>query len=182
MPATKKPKRERQHDNVQHGMFLCDVNREPNGRLSRFAGLKCHRAHRFSRREQWQRYRNLIKAARRRLDADCEFNLRRLAPGLQISASFPEMHAYEIPISPPLASSRFQMAIWPFWVRLQCQPRQQRDNAMSLLSEPKPPLNSAIGFAMPVASPPNSCPTSSAQTCRRFPSAGQNARPPASNG
>jgi len=26
---------ERQHDNVRHGMFLCDVNREPNGRLSR---------------------------------------------------------------------------------------------------------------------------------------------------
>ena len=30
MPATKKPRAERQHDNVQHGMFLCDVNRGPN--------------------------------------------------------------------------------------------------------------------------------------------------------
>jgi hypothetical protein len=26
---------ERQHDDVQHGMFLCDVNREPKIRLSR---------------------------------------------------------------------------------------------------------------------------------------------------
>jgi hypothetical protein len=25
---------ERQHDNVEHGMFLCDVNRGPNGRLA----------------------------------------------------------------------------------------------------------------------------------------------------
>ena len=29
--------RERQHDNVQHGMFLCDMNRGPNGR-PRFDG------------------------------------------------------------------------------------------------------------------------------------------------
>jgi hypothetical protein len=27
----------RQHDNVQHGMFLCDMNRGPNGR-PRFDG------------------------------------------------------------------------------------------------------------------------------------------------
>src|SRR6185312_8092260 len=26
---------ERQHDDVQHGMFLCDMNREPKVRLSR---------------------------------------------------------------------------------------------------------------------------------------------------
>ena len=38
MPATKKPSAKRQHDNVQHGMFLCDMNREPKVRLSRFAG------------------------------------------------------------------------------------------------------------------------------------------------
>jgi hypothetical protein len=24
----------RQHDNVQHGMFLCEMNRGPNGRLA----------------------------------------------------------------------------------------------------------------------------------------------------
>src|SRR6188768_37551 len=52
---------ERQHDDVHHGMFLCDVKRDPKVRLSRFAGLKCHRAHRFSRRSNEQSYRNLIK-------------------------------------------------------------------------------------------------------------------------
>jgi len=55
--------RERQHDNVQHGMFLYVVNCEPNGRFSRFARLRCHQAHRFSRGAQWRRYRNLIKIA-----------------------------------------------------------------------------------------------------------------------
>ena len=54
---------ERQHDNVQHGMFLCDVNRGPDAR-PRFERLKCHRAHRFSRWKLRQRYRNLISARR----------------------------------------------------------------------------------------------------------------------
>src|SRR5260221_11313135 len=62
-----KSEAERQHENVQHGMFLCDGIAsatgiaKPNQRLSRLMAVKCHRAHRFSRREEWGRYRNLIK-------------------------------------------------------------------------------------------------------------------------
>src|SRR6185436_20081986 len=51
------------HENVQHGNV--PVRREPRAerRRSRLPGLKCHRPHRFSRREGWRRYRNLIKIA-----------------------------------------------------------------------------------------------------------------------
>ena len=52
---------ERQHDNVHHGMFLCDPSREAEQTAVALAGLRCHPTHRFSRREQRRRYRNLIK-------------------------------------------------------------------------------------------------------------------------
>src|SRR3954471_9320639 len=57
---------ERQHDNVQHGMFLCDGIAGATEMRSRTDSralmvVKCHRAHRFSRRERKRRYRNLIK-------------------------------------------------------------------------------------------------------------------------
>ena len=44
------------------------------------------------------------------------------------------------------------------------------------LQKPKDPLNSAIAFATPMRSQPNSCPTSSSQTCRRFPSESQSGK------
>src|SRR3569833_3573449 len=62
MPATKKPKASASKRKTSMGMFLCVVTRAPKDG-SRFAGLRCHRAHRFSRREQRRRYRNLIKVA-----------------------------------------------------------------------------------------------------------------------
>ena len=52
---------ERQHDNVHHGMFLCDPSCEAEQTAVALAGLRCHPTHRFSRREQRRRYRNLIK-------------------------------------------------------------------------------------------------------------------------
>src|ERR1700752_4957464 len=49
-------------------------------------------------------------------------------------------YPYEIPISPPLACSRFQTAMWPsLLLRLSQQPRQKRDKAMSTLLEPTVP-------------------------------------------
>ena len=55
---------EGQHDDVQHEFapMRCDL-RAQKGRPSRLSRVeRCHPAHRFSRREQWQRYRNLIRA------------------------------------------------------------------------------------------------------------------------
>ena len=48
---------------ARFGKATCDgstgTDRDPG--LARISGVKCHSAHRFSRRAQWQRYRNLIK-------------------------------------------------------------------------------------------------------------------------
>src|SRR6267154_3988237 len=52
---------ERQHDDVQHEMFLCEWSRGPLETASRLLVVKCHQAHSFSRGGQWRRYRNLIK-------------------------------------------------------------------------------------------------------------------------
>jgi hypothetical protein len=54
---------ERQHDDVQHEMFLCEWSRGPLERASRLLVEKCHQAHSFSRWRQWRRYRNLINTA-----------------------------------------------------------------------------------------------------------------------
>jgi hypothetical protein len=40
---------ERQHDDVQHEMFLCEWNRGPLETASRLLVEKCHQAHSFSR-------------------------------------------------------------------------------------------------------------------------------------
>jgi hypothetical protein len=87
---------EGQHDNVQHEELLCAVICGTREELpSRFRRVeRCHPAHRFSRRENWQRYRNLIKAAAGRA---------------------PPARTYEIPIFRGPAPSRFQMAFWPSW-------------------------------------------------------------------
>ena len=50
-----------QHENVQHGSVPVRRELRAERRRSRLPGLKCHRPHRFSRREGWRRYRNLIK-------------------------------------------------------------------------------------------------------------------------
>ena len=73
MPATKKPRASASMTMSSMGMFLCDVKREPKVRLSRFAGLKCHQAHRFSRRSNEQSYRNFIKT--RSQPVPCGFNV-----------------------------------------------------------------------------------------------------------
>jgi hypothetical protein len=52
---------ERQHDNVHHGMFLCDPSCEAKQEAVALAGLKCHSMHRFSRWKRGRRYRNPIK-------------------------------------------------------------------------------------------------------------------------
>jgi hypothetical protein len=135
--------RERQHDNVQHGMFLCIVAREPNGRFSRFARLRCHQAHKFSRRAQWRHYRNLIKvpivpalyaiAHKRRDLCRVALSIGRVADGLRkigfsgygSCVRRDDRAPYETSISPPLASSRFQMAIWPFSSYGQCPGRNR---------------------------------------------------------
>ena len=55
---------ERQHDDVQHEVLLCAMfggaKRNERSRLSRV--LRCHPPHRFSRWEQRECYRNLIRA------------------------------------------------------------------------------------------------------------------------
>jgi hypothetical protein len=53
---------EGQHDNVEHERLLCAAIRGTREELpSRFCRVeRCHPAHRFSRRENQQRYRNLI--------------------------------------------------------------------------------------------------------------------------
>src|SRR6266508_598038 len=53
--------RERQHDDVQHGNVPVRLDPRTEWTVLRLAGLRCHRAHRLSRREQRRRYRNLIK-------------------------------------------------------------------------------------------------------------------------
>src|SRR5437762_10260075 len=52
---------EHQHDNVQHGNVPVRRGPRTERTASRLPGKRCHRAHRFSRRKQWRRYRNLIK-------------------------------------------------------------------------------------------------------------------------
>ena len=106
-----------------------------DGRRSRFAGLRCHRAHRFSRRKPWRRYRNLIKISaaagtlpRSLRNCATERRLREgkiAAPALMKS-----------PISSPLAPSRFQMAFWPLLaVRLAVTAAPKARHAMSILLE-----------------------------------------------
>src|SRR5260370_18702922 len=51
---------ERQHDDVQHEMFLCEWSRGPLETASRLLGEKCHQAQSFSRCRQWRPYSNLI--------------------------------------------------------------------------------------------------------------------------
>jgi hypothetical protein len=64
-----------------------------------YGSLTCHPAHRFSRRSQCRCYRNFINTAAANPDW------------------FLPAVAYEIPIFHPPTSSRFQMRLWPSWVR-----------------------------------------------------------------
>ena len=182
------------------------MRREPRaeGRLSRLPGMRCHRAHRFSRREQWRRYRNLIKAAAPVVPANAGTHSHRrtfcgrrqllwlieratrygfLRSQERRNREIAATASYEMPISSSLASSRFQMAIWPILpVRLPYQPRQKRDEPCRLLLEQTFPttlgdrLRDAYGVTAEFLSDIIN------ETCRRFPSAKAAPRPPASSG
>jgi hypothetical protein len=63
MPAAKKPRPSASMTMSSMGCSCAIGIARPNWRHSRLMGVKCHRVHRFSRRERTGRYRNLIKAA-----------------------------------------------------------------------------------------------------------------------
>ena len=99
-------------------------------RISRLPGKRCHRPHRFSRQEQWRRYRNLIKiqplsSLRTQGPIATEASFTKVPSRSALSRQQRGMgpcvrrddrdHAYEIPISSRSASSRFQMGFWPPW-------------------------------------------------------------------
>src|SRR5688500_6079308 len=74
---------EGQHDDLQHGLLLCAAIGEARRTAFRACrGLRCHPAHRFSRWELVQRYRNLISALARRTGGCSPWTASRYAERL----------------------------------------------------------------------------------------------------
>ena len=166
MPAAKKPA---PSASMTMSSMGCSCAKWTAGRTDGRALMvvKCHPAHRFSRRSPWRRYQESHKCHARSASGS------RRTPG-QLGN-----YLYEIPISPPLDPISFSnIDFATLDVRLQFRPRDPRDDAMSYLAELQDPANSVTSSAMPVPSQPNSCPTSSARPAGAFrPRAKQQDRP-----
>ena len=167
------------------GMTYCDgsTGTDYGPSLPGSVVVKCHRAHRFSRREQWRRYRNLIKASAPSFlrtqrpiatgghfaDAVSYSGLSREQRGMgscvrrndvtRRSPQLPFMKSLFLRPSPPLV---FKWRSGQFCQRGCCISRTKSEMTPCRLSwskrshHPRRPAPRCL-----CASPPNSCPTSS---------------------